>query len=332
VKGVSIVICCYNSAKRLPKTLEYLAKQEIDSTISWEILIVDNVCTDDTTTVANSEWAKWNRVDASFRVVSELKPGLSEARKKGVLESAYDYVIFCDDDNWLDKKYVELSYQIMSLDKSIGALGGHSEAMTNNFFPDWFEEYKNGYAVGKPAKQSRYTTRRKSVWGAGMVTRKALFLAAFKDNLPPLLSDRNGKILSSGGDTEFVMRLIFMGHQLYYDDRLFFIHYIPIDRLTISYREALFNGFKQSHVFLEPYSRQAEIAFLNRFEAITFFIKTLIKLFLTWVGLTKRYSLNEEILMFYHLTGIKLKKIDTISCKVRDLYLELKNMRSSNPK
>ena len=46
--GVSIVICCHNSAKLLPRTLEHLRAQEVDSTIPWEVIVVDNASTDNT--------------------------------------------------------------------------------------------------------------------------------------------------------------------------------------------------------------------------------------------------------------------------------------------
>lgn len=50
--GVSIVICCYNSASRLPETLQHIAEQEVAANISWEVIVVDNASTDNTQEIA----------------------------------------------------------------------------------------------------------------------------------------------------------------------------------------------------------------------------------------------------------------------------------------
>ncbi len=55
-KGVSLIICCYNSAKRLPQTLLHIAKQHLTDTIACELIVVDNNCNDDTVDVTNAIW------------------------------------------------------------------------------------------------------------------------------------------------------------------------------------------------------------------------------------------------------------------------------------
>ena len=46
IPGVSVVICCHNSGKRLPETLRHLAAQVVEEGIPWEVVIVDNASTD----------------------------------------------------------------------------------------------------------------------------------------------------------------------------------------------------------------------------------------------------------------------------------------------
>ncbi len=94
--GASIIICCYNSAKRLPETLQYLKIQELPKEISWEVIIVDNASTDDTATIAQYVWGELPGV--SFRVVQEPKKGLSNARNRGLQEAIGDLICFIDDD------------------------------------------------------------------------------------------------------------------------------------------------------------------------------------------------------------------------------------------
>jgi glycosyltransferase involved in cell wall biosynthesis len=101
MKGVSVIICCYNSALRLPETLKHLAFQDLDKTnIKWEVIIVDNACKDNSVEVASNEWLKYPNCTANFKIVTQSKPGLSYAREMGISESKYDLLLFCDDDNW----------------------------------------------------------------------------------------------------------------------------------------------------------------------------------------------------------------------------------------
>jgi len=41
--------------------------------------------------------------------------------------------------------------------------------------------------------------------------------------------------LSSGGDSELCLVILFLGYELYYDERLRFTHFIPKERLSWSY-------------------------------------------------------------------------------------------------
>src|SRR5260221_14664859 len=54
--GVSVVICCYNSAARLPETLKHLARQVVPPSIPWEGILVNKASRDDTTDVAARVW------------------------------------------------------------------------------------------------------------------------------------------------------------------------------------------------------------------------------------------------------------------------------------
>jgi glycosyltransferase involved in cell wall biosynthesis len=52
--GVSIVACFYNSEKRFGKVLEHFDKQKVADSVKWEIVIVDNASTDNTSEKAKS--------------------------------------------------------------------------------------------------------------------------------------------------------------------------------------------------------------------------------------------------------------------------------------
>lgn len=172
--GVSIVLCCFNSAKRLPDTLFHLSQQKIPKNIEVEIIIVDNNSTDQTTGIAQEIWAKLHD-PLPLKIIAQPIPGLAHAREKGIEEAAYEFIVLCDDDNWLEENYLTLAYRILTKNRGIGILGGQSEAVSDIPLPYWFSTYQAGYAVGVQNLESGDITSRGYVWGAGMVLRKSAF-------------------------------------------------------------------------------------------------------------------------------------------------------------
>jgi glycosyltransferase involved in cell wall biosynthesis len=147
-KGISVIICCYNSASRLPVTLKHLSQQNVDLVIPWEVIVVDNNSSDNTANIALSYWNA-SKTNTPLRVIEEKMPGLSFARKAGVQSAKYKLSIFCDDDNWLTHNYLQVAYTIMEKEPKIGILGGQCLARTENDSPAWFKDKKEYYAVGK---------------------------------------------------------------------------------------------------------------------------------------------------------------------------------------
>jgi len=256
-KGISVIVCCYNSAQRLPDTIKHLALQEIDNNILWEVIIIDNASTDDTSNIANIEWKKWNK-NIEFRVLSESRSGLSHARKTGVNSAQFQYAIFCDDDNWLDSNYVQQAFEIIDKNSEIGMLGGLGIPVSEIELPQWFEEKKNGYAVGSQSSHSGEVEKNGLLYGAGVVLRTEVMKKIYDLNIDSLLVGRTGSILSSGDDSEIALWHLILGYKLWYDDRLIFRHFIPRERLTDSYVLKLFDGFNQSNLVLALYFRIIE--------------------------------------------------------------------------
>src|ERR1700679_3060772 len=98
-KGISVIICCYNSAKRLTQTLDHIFRQK-NLVFDWEVIVVDNASTDSTSLIAEQLLSASLHKD-KFKIVFEVTPGLIFARKKGVSVAQFDRLLFCDDDNWL---------------------------------------------------------------------------------------------------------------------------------------------------------------------------------------------------------------------------------------
>jgi len=232
--GFSIIICCYNSALRLPDTLKAVSRLNA-SYFSYEVLIIDNCSEDNTTEVATEIWKNCNS-DKNLRVIYEDKLGLSYARERGISEASFGYVLFCDDDNWLMPDYLNNAFQIMTNHSDVGILGGYGIPVPEIEPPYWFEKVQSAYAVGKKNDPEGYLNKRESfIAGAGMVLKKDIISKIKSCGFNSLLSDRKGNNLSSAGDLEFSYVVKLAGYKLYYSEKLVFYHFIPKERLKWNY-------------------------------------------------------------------------------------------------
>jgi len=219
---------------------------------------VNNASKDNTVEIAYAEWGKYNSNKVPFRVVDQLIPGLIAAREKGLEVSNYEYLLYCDDDNWLNQNYIALAYEIVSNNPRIGMLGGVGEAVCEIAPPAWFEKLKYNYAVGEQSPKSGDITESKSyVYGAGSIMKKSVWLFLLENGFVSLLTGRKGKALSSGEDMELGIAFSYAGYRIWYDNRLKFKHYITKERLTWEYVVKLMKAFALTQVKLWPYTNNS---------------------------------------------------------------------------
>ena len=251
--GISVIICCYNSAARLPATLEHMAAQQTAG-FEWEVVVVDNNSTDGTTEVAYREWQR-HGLAVPLRVVPEPRPGLVFAREKGLASIRHELILFCDDDNWLDKNYIGTAHALMQ-DETIGVLGGLSLPVADVALPAWFAAFGYAYACGPQAEQDGdVSADRLFIAGAGMVTRRKIYRQLADLHFASQLTGRTGADLSSGEDTEFSIVAALLGYRLVYSSRLVLQHYMDAKRLTWAYFLKLAKGHAQSGYKIDLYKQ-----------------------------------------------------------------------------
>lgn len=112
-KKVSIVICTYNRADFLKRTLKSLKRLKYDN---FEVVIVNGPSTDNTKTVIE-------RFGGNVKYLENPERNLSISRNIGIEASAGDIIAFIDDDAIPDPDWLN---DIVSLytDDSIGGVGG----------------------------------------------------------------------------------------------------------------------------------------------------------------------------------------------------------------
>ncbi len=251
MKGVSIIICCYNSASRISRTLSHIANQKSVENINFELIIVDNASTDDTANICQ-DYLKQTKVN--FKVVYQPVPGLSAARMMGVENARFDLILFCDDDNFLDEHYIFEGEKVLRSDEEIMLLGGIGEPDFEDIKPKWFEEYTLNFACGLvPNAKSAAVSYVDEAYGAGLFIRKDFFTFLEKIKFRSILSGRKGTSLMSGDDTEYCLIANFVGFKIAINPKLTFKHLMPVGRMNLEYLKKLHFGFGRTRLYIQVY-------------------------------------------------------------------------------
>lgn len=274
MKGISVIICCYNSGNKLVATLQHLAKQQSLLGICFELVIVDNNCTDNTIQSASAIWASLN-TPFPLTIVQQILPGLNYARDTGIKTAHYEYLVLCDDDNWLYDDYLLKVHNLFEAMPTVALIGGVGEAVLETPAPAWFTKLNGfGYAIGSEERKTGYVA---SIYGAGMAIRKSVFTVSMNDRLSFILTDRAGTNLSSGGDTEICLLLANAGHKIYLDTSLTFKHFLSSNRLKWSYYLKLRRSFGKAAAYLQLYDPMPKVSRVNQLILLTKFIVRHIK-------------------------------------------------------
>ncbi|WP_186292790.1 glycosyltransferase [Mucilaginibacter corticis] len=247
--GISVIVCCYNSAERLPETLRHLALQQVPAAVPWEIIVIDNASTDATAVVAKQEWDKYGDKAIAFNILSQPVAGKNHAFNMGLKAAGYEFVLTCDDDNWLYPDYIARAYRVMAGDPKVGALGGcafyEPQQPANSEIAEFSYYYVNGPQTW--AETDHW------VYGAGSTYRKSILTGLFDSGWDQITPGRKGKSLISGEDTEFCFMIYLSGYKIIADDELKFKHFVPLKRQNISYILGLSFWLSYSHVLMNTY-------------------------------------------------------------------------------
>ncbi|HEY0054496.1 MAG TPA: glycosyltransferase [Pedobacter sp.] len=333
MQGISVIICCYNSEKRILKTLSSLLAQSIEAGFGYEVIVVNNNSRDNTRTVV--EQFIQTSGASSYKIIDQPIPGLNAAREKGIETASYDLLIFCDDDNWLDTGYLSKAYHIMYSNPGIALLGGCGIPVTETSPPDWFQDFKGDYATGPQGCESGDITNEKGyVYGAGAILRKSAYLNMRERGFSTYLTDRVGTKLTSGGDVELGFNLRLAGFKVHYNSELIFHHFISKERLNWPYLKKLHFSFGyssslyviQSNLYTQPEKAEYKFSwpwlFLN---GCLDLLKTVLGGVMQFSGNNKKYQ-SELLRKTGYCYGLfkERKKLKLILKEIKALKLSAK--------
>jgi len=118
---VSVNVCTYNRHRLLRHALESLLAQQLDDTVRYEIIVVDNNSTDETRQVVDEFIGRGHQ---HLRYVFEQRQGLSYARNAAVEAARAPILAFTDDDVRVAPTWVQTIKRSLDHHPEVDCVGG----------------------------------------------------------------------------------------------------------------------------------------------------------------------------------------------------------------
>jgi|ERR1700722_497017 len=233
---LSVVICTWNRAENLQKTLESIENCRVPHGTEWEVLIVDNNSTDTTSSVCRSFL---QRNPQRYRYLLEKRQGKSFALNTAVENIKGDIIAFTDDDVLMDAEWLLDVLAAFDANDCAG-VAGKIVPVWNSPKPAWFTvdgPYRLMLAIVEYdlGDQTQACRIENPPFGANLALRKDVFhkYGLFRTDLGPVA----GTTLR-GEDSEYCRRLMTRGEKLIYVPGAVVYHPVPEERTKKPYFES----------------------------------------------------------------------------------------------
>lgn len=118
---VSIVMPTYNRSELITFAIDSVLSQSYQN---WELLVIDNESTDDTSRIVEQYTNKYKRIKY-FNVKKSVNPGIANYLNIGIQKAAGKYIARLDDDDeWCDNNKLEKQVSFLEHNKDYVIVGG----------------------------------------------------------------------------------------------------------------------------------------------------------------------------------------------------------------
>ncbi len=246
----TIAICTWNRADLLDQTLATMAGVRVPSGVEWEVLVVNNNCTDATDEVIEHHVALGK---LPIRRLFEPKQGHSNARNCAIAAARGDLIIWTDDDVRVEAGWLEAYVGAARENPAAGYFGGPVRP--------WYESAPDPSILGiidrlgaplailDLGDQSRPLAAAEAPLGANMAVRTDLLRGClFRPDL-----GRSGNTLISGDEVDVIQRLRAAGVSGIWVPGAALHHYVPSSRITTGYLTNWFRGCGRTYARMGHY-------------------------------------------------------------------------------
>ena len=239
---LSVLICTYNREKYIGPLLESIAANDLEKE-QYEIVLVDNNCTDNTKGVCVA-FAKAHR-DVTFHYFVETEQGLSAARNKAIKEAKGDILVYIDDDALVDSWYLRTIAEYMSAHPEISAVGGPIIPLYETAEPKWMTRFTKELLCGylyfgdkeRTFPGERYPGGGNAAYRAEVFKKVGLFNTAL---------GRKGNGLMGSEEKDIFDKMKSQGMRFMYLPKMILHHIIPQKKLEVDYFNRLTHQIGQS--------------------------------------------------------------------------------------
>lgn len=228
---LTAIICTYNRAKYIGPLLESIAANDLAKE-EYEILLVDNNCTDNTREICET-FAEAHK-DVQFRYTNEPEQGLSAARNRGIKEAKGDVLVYVDDDALVDTWYLRTIAEYMSAHPEICAIGGKIIPLYETEEPKWMSPYTKTLLTAwmdfgdevRPFPRGKFPGGGNSAYRAEVFEKVGLFNTEL---------GRKGDSLMGAEEKDIYDKMNALGMQYMYVPAMTLHHIIPQRKLEKDY-------------------------------------------------------------------------------------------------
>ena len=245
---VSIGICTYNGADRVPEVLDHLRDQHDLNGIQWEVIVIDNNSSDATKDVIQEYQDNW--IDGvPLRYVFEQRQGKSFAMEHAMEEARGTWVAFLDDDNLPAPDWVAEGFRFAQEHPDAGAFGGQVHGLFERTPTSSFGLVQSLFAINERKEEVCYTENDSITFGApgaGLWIRKEAWMQGIPDgglSKRGTISNKRGEV---GEDFEIQWYLYKDDWDIWHNPRMHMHHKIPTSRLNEEYLQGFFKAIGRS--------------------------------------------------------------------------------------
>lgn len=229
---ISFIIPAYNSEKRIGNCVAAIVEQ--DTNIDYEILIVNDGSSDETSSKAKELEKKYSQV----RVVDKENGGVSSARNAGIKNAKGDYIVFCDSDDSIASGFFE-------------AIRGYENYDLTVYGYKYIVKEKNSLIVTDPCDLHNKEQAFMELYG------KRLFNQVWnKIYKKSLISDLFEEKYFIGEDLLFNIRYFSNVSKIHVLPDALYNYIITSGSITQSYREKYVENFTECLLHLRDFKRQ----------------------------------------------------------------------------
>jgi glycosyltransferase involved in cell wall biosynthesis len=253
---ISVVICTYNPRlDYLGRVLEGLEAQTL-ARDQWELVIVDN--RSDPPLVDRLPHAS----SLHCRIVREETPGLVAARVRGMAETTGSWIVYVDDDNVLDKNYLEELNKLTLTYPNVALWSGKIRPEFESQPPAKTRPYWQYLAIREVDRTqwSNLPIPEILPCGAGMAVRRDVmenWTEGLKTNPARSCLGRKENSLLAGEDTDIGLTTCEMGLGVGLSRTLQLTHLISARRVEPAYLRKIAYSVTYSHTLLDLLRRRA---------------------------------------------------------------------------